>query len=40
MLLEGLERLSDEQRAHAAEGMQLLVDILGAGHLKPQPLHG
>ena len=40
VLLEGLERLPDEQVTHAAEGMQLLVNILGADNIKPQPLHG
>lgn len=40
MLLNGLEELSDEQFSSVAEGMQLMVRLLEAEQITPQPLHG
>lgn len=40
MLLEGLDRLTDEQFAAVEIGMQLMVRMLGAEHIKPQPMNG
>ena len=39
VLLKGLEALSDEEFSSVAEGMELVVRILGAENLTPQPLH-
>ena len=40
MLMKGLEELSDEQFSCVEDGMKLIVRMLGAEHLNPQPLHG
>jgi len=40
ILLQGLNELTDEQFNCVKEGMKLMVRILGAEHLTPQPLHG
>ena len=40
MLLQGLDALTDEQFRYVDEGMKLLVQMLGAELLTPQPLHG
>ncbi len=40
MLVKGLEGLSDEQFSHVDEAMQQIVQMLGAEHITPQPLHG
>jgi len=40
MLLNGLDALPDEQLARVSEAMELMVSILGAKDLVPQPLHG
>jgi DNA-binding MarR family transcriptional regulator len=40
MLLQGLKVLSDDQFSSVADGMQLMVKVLGAEHITPQPLHG
>lgn len=40
MLLNGLEALSAEQFSHVVDGMKLMVRILGAEQVTPQPLHG
>lgn len=39
MLVEGLASLPDKQLSGVAEGMEILVKILGAEHMTPQPLH-
>lgn len=39
MLLKGLESLTDEDFQSVVVGMELLVRILGAEHVTPQPLH-
>ncbi|MBT0653431.1 MarR family winged helix-turn-helix transcriptional regulator [Geomobilimonas luticola] len=39
MLIRGLEELTDEQFTKVSEGMDLLVRILGADAITPQPLH-
>lgn len=39
ILLQGLEMLPDEQFSSIADGMQLMVRVLGAEHITPQPLH-
>lgn len=39
MLLKGLEKLPDEQFLQVVNGMQLMVQILGAENITPQPLH-
>lgn len=39
MLLNGLEKLPDEQFFQVVNGMQLMVQILGAENITPQPLH-
>lgn len=39
LLLKGLAELSDRQFARVEEGMHLMVRMLDAGHLVPQPLH-
>ena len=39
MLLKGLEKLPDEQFFQVVNGMQLMVQILGAENITPQPLH-
>lgn len=39
MLLKGLEALTDDQYKHVANGMQLMVRILAAENISPQPLH-
>jgi DNA-binding MarR family transcriptional regulator len=38
ILLRGLEELTEEQRQSVAEGMKLLVQLLGAEQIIPQPL--
>ena len=40
ILGKGLEKLSDDQYLAVEEGMMLMVRILCAEHLIPQPLHG
>ncbi len=40
MLLEGFDEITDEQFRHLEEGMKLIVQMLGAEKLTPQPLHG
>jgi MarR family transcriptional regulator, organic hydroperoxide resistance regulator len=40
MLMKGLDELTDEQFSTVEEGMKLMVRMLGAEHLSPQPLHG
>lgn len=40
MLLNGLEALPAEQFSHVVDGMKLMVRILGAEQITPQPLHG
>lgn len=40
LLLKGLEDLTDEQFSHVVDGMQIMVRVLGAEHITPQPLHG
>lgn len=40
LLLKGLETLPDEQFSRVADGMNLIVRILEADRLTPQPLHG
>jgi MarR family transcriptional regulator, organic hydroperoxide resistance regulator len=40
MRLNGLEELTDDQFSSVADGMQLMVKVLGAEHITPQPLHG
>jgi DNA-binding MarR family transcriptional regulator len=39
LLVKGLVELTDEQLSRIAEGMEILVRILGAEHTTPQPLH-
>jgi DNA-binding MarR family transcriptional regulator len=39
MLMKGLDELSDEQFACVEQGMRLMVTVLGAEQLVPQPLH-
>lgn len=39
VLIKGLNELSNEQFTSAEEGMKLMVRVLGAEHLTPQPLH-
>ncbi|CAH2030911.1 MarR family winged helix-turn-helix transcriptional regulator [Trichlorobacter ammonificans] len=39
LLVKGLAELSEEQFFHVEEGMRLMVGMLDAGHLVPQPLH-
>jgi len=39
VLMKGLKELSDEQFACVDEGMRLMVKVLCADHLVPQPLH-
>lgn len=39
-LVKGLDELTDEQFFAVEEGMKLMVRMLGAEHLAPQPLHG
>jgi DNA-binding MarR family transcriptional regulator len=39
MLLNGLEELPDDQFNHVVNGMQLMVRILAAENIAPQPLH-
>lgn len=39
MLVKGLEALSEAQFSQICEGMQLMVRILGAEQITPQPLH-
>ena len=39
MLQKGLLELTDEQLECVEEGMKLMVRLLNAGHLTPQPLH-
>lgn len=39
MLIKGLGELSDKQFSNVAEGMALMVRILGAEQITPQPLH-
>lgn len=40
LLIKGLDTLSDVQFQHIEEGMKLLVHLLGAKDIKPQPMHG
>jgi MarR family transcriptional regulator, organic hydroperoxide resistance regulator len=40
MLVKGLDELTDEQFSVVEEGMKLMVSMLGAEHMTPQPLHG
>lgn len=40
LLVKGLDELSDEQFSAVEAGMKQMVQILGAEHLLPQPLHG
>ena len=40
LLVSGLEALPDQQLANVVAGMQLVVRLLGAEQLTPQPLHG
>ncbi len=40
MLMKGLDKLTDEQYSTVEEGMKLMVRLLGAEHMTPQPLHG
>lgn len=40
MLLKGLDELSDVQFSAVEAGMKLMVRMLGAEHITPQPLHG
>jgi DNA-binding MarR family transcriptional regulator len=40
MLMKGLDELTEEQFSTVEEGMKLMVRMLGAEHLSPQPLHG
>jgi len=40
MLMNGLDKLTDEQYSTVEEGMKLMVRLLGAEHMTPQPLHG
>jgi DNA-binding MarR family transcriptional regulator len=40
MLVKGLNELTDEQYSTVEDGMKLMVKMLGAEHLTPQPLHG
>lgn len=40
LLVKGLEELSDDQYLAVEEGMRQMVRMLGAEHLKPEPLHG
>ena len=39
ILIKGLDALSEDQFSQVLEGMQRMVQILGAEHLTPQPLH-
>jgi hypothetical protein len=40
MLMKGLDELTEEQFSTVEEGMKLMVKMLGAENLSPQPLHG
>lgn len=40
LLVKGLNELTDEQFLSVEDGMKLIVRMLGAEHLTPQPLHG
>lgn len=40
MLLKGLDELTDKQFSSVEEGMKLMVRMLGAEQIIPQPLHG
>lgn len=40
LLIKGLDTLSDEQFQQVEEGMKLIVQLLGAEGIKPQPMHG
>jgi DNA-binding MarR family transcriptional regulator len=40
MLVKGLDELTDEQFSVVEEGMKLMVSMLEAEHMTPQPLHG
>ncbi|MBL0226830.1 MAG: MarR family transcriptional regulator [Geobacteraceae bacterium] len=40
MLVNGLDELTDEKFFVVEEGMKLMVSMLGAEHMTPQPLHG
>lgn len=39
VLMKGLDELSNEEFAAVEQGMKLMVKVLGAEHLVPQPLH-
>ena len=39
MLMKGLDELTEEQFSTVEEGMKLMVRMLGAEQLTPQPLH-
>lgn len=39
-LIKGLDRLNQEEFTHIEEGMKLMVRLLGAEDIKPQPMHG
>lgn len=40
LLVNGLDKLSDEQFSFVEDGMKQMVRILEAEHIIPQPLHG
>lgn len=40
LLIKGLDTLSDEQFQQVEEGMKLVVQLLGAADITPQPMHG
>ncbi len=40
MLVKGLNELTDEQYSTVENGMKLMVKMLGAEQMLPQPLHG
>lgn len=39
LLVKGLDRLSQEEFSHIEKGMKLVVSLLGAENIKPQPMH-
>lgn len=40
ILVKGLNELTDEQYSTVEDGMKMMVKMLGAEHMTPQPLHG
>ena len=40
MLVKGLNELSNDEFSSVVDGMKLMVRMLGAEHITPQPLHG